>query len=125
MWAPRGAPGDQIAEAAGTAARKRGTGGDPKDPRPQWRPTCRPRPEARPELARGEGAGVLLLRAHPGPECAEQVVVEPRDGLHRDALGAGRGALTDVGAATEALAVLLGDHVDHPVVALGLALGEQ
>ncbi len=45
---------------------------------------------------------------------AEQVAVEPRDGLERNAFGADRGALADVGAAAEALLVVLGDHVDHP-----------
>src|SRR3954471_816020 len=60
-----------------------------------------------------------------GPERAEQVVVEPGDRLHRDALGAGSRALTDVRATAEALTILLGDHVHHPVVALRLALRQQ
>src|SRR4051812_11317231 len=46
---------------------------------------------------------VLLLGASAGAQRAEQVVVQPRDGLHRDALRAGEGALADVRAAAEAL----------------------
>ena len=51
-----------------------------------------------------------------------QVPVEAGDHVERDLLGAGRGALADVGAAAEALVVVLRGHVDHAAVALGLAL---
>src|SRR3954471_10756708 len=51
-----------------------------------------------------------------------QVLVQAGDHVERDLLGAGRGALADVGAAAEALVVVLGDHVDDPGVTLGLAL---
>src|SRR5688500_9164649 len=54
-----------------------------------------------------------------------EVLVELRDHVERDLLGAGRGAGADVGAAAEALVVVLGDHVDHALVALGLALGQE
>src|SRR4051812_45436153 len=53
-----------------------------------------------------------------------QVLVELGDHVERDLLGAGRGALADVGAAAEALVVVLGHHADHPVVPLGLSLRE-
>ena len=53
-----------------------------------------------------------------------EVPVEPGDHVEGDLLGARGGALADVGAATEALVVVLGDHVDHPAVPLGLALGQ-
>src|SRR3954447_11383866 len=78
-------------------------------------------PGSPPAFVRSDSA----LRSRSRPESTEQVVVEPGDGLHRDALRAGGGALTDVGATAEALPVLLGDHVDHPLVALRLALREQ
>ena len=42
-----------------------------------------------------------------------EVLVELRDHVERDLLGAGGGAGADVGAAAEALVVVLGDHVDH------------
>ena len=59
------------------------------------------------------------------PQGGAQVGVELGDHVERDLLGAGRGALADVGAAAEALVVVLGDHVDHAGVALGLALRQH
>ena len=52
-----------------------------------------------------------------------QVAVELGDHVEGDLLGARGGALADVGAAAEALVVVLADHVDDPAPALGLALG--
>src|SRR4051794_8343148 len=89
--------------------------GDPQSARPEAGPAAGARAEP---ARRGGQRGPLTLRTGAGAQGAEQVVVQPRDGLHRDALRAGEGALADVGAAAEALGVLLGDHVDHPVVAL-------
>src|SRR4051794_41259485 len=57
-------------------------------------------------------------------EGSVQVPVEPGDDVLGDLLGARGGALADVGAAAEPLGVVLPDHVDHPAVALGLALGQ-
>ena len=57
------------------------------------------------------------------PVVARQVVaVERGDHVERDLLRAGHRALADVGAAAEALGVVLLDHVDHAFPPLGLAL---
>ena len=50
------------------------------------------------------------------PQRGVQVPVEPRDHVERDLLGAGGGALADVGAAAEPLRVVLADHVDDAAV---------
>ena len=47
------------------------------------------------------------------PHGRAQVLVQLGDHVERDLLGAGGRALTDVGAASEALVVVLRDHVDH------------
>ena len=50
------------------------------------------------------------------------VAVELADHVDRHALGAYSGAFTNVGAATEALRIMLVEHVDYADVALRLAL---
>ena len=70
----------------------------------------------------GSAKGVGL---EAGAQGVAEVEVEVADRVQGDALGAYRGALADVRAATEALGVLLGDHRDHPAVTLGLALRQQ
>src|SRR6478672_7482929 len=79
----------------------------------EWKavPTLDPRPGVG---SVGVGVGV--------PQRRPQVLVELRDDVERDLLGARRGALTDVRAAAEALVVVLRDHAEHAGVPLGLAL---
>ena len=96
---------------AGHGAPDPGAASPPFPPPPRARgapPTLRTGPRHHTPCAAGQ-----LFGADPCAQGAEQVVVEPGDRLHRDALGAHRLALADVGAAAEALGVLLGDHVEH------------
>lgn len=58
------------------------------------------------------------------PDRVAQVLDQLRDHVERDASGACRGALADVGAAAEALMVVLGHHAHDAGVPLGLALRE-
>jgi hypothetical protein len=68
------------------------------------------------------GSSALGQALVPVPQRGVQVPVEPGDHVERDLLGAGGGALADVGAAAEPLGVVLTDHLHDPAVALGLAL---
>src|SRR5829696_7625249 len=71
--------------------------------------------------ARLPGSGLCLALG----EGADQVAVEPRNGLEWYALRADRSALADIGTAAEALGIVLGDHAEHPGVSLRLALRQQ
>jgi hypothetical protein len=63
-------------------------------------------------------------RSRPG-EGVAHVAVQVTDDVERDALGARRRALADVGAAAETLVVHLLDHAQDARVTLGLALRQQ
>src|SRR4029079_14010460 len=81
-----------------------------------WFPPSRTcRPSSGPP---GCEASVPLAHRHP------EVPVQMGDDVERALLGAGRRALPGVGAAAEALEVVLTDHVHHAGVALRLPLGE-
>ena len=55
----------------------------------------------------------------------QQVAIEAADEVQADFFGAGCRTFPNVGAATKAFGIHLGDHFEHPLLALWLTLGQQ
>src|ERR1700726_1920650 len=85
--------------------------------------------QGRPALCRTPLSGtrdLKFIRLFPLASYGRKVVaVELADDVLRDLLGAGRGALAGIGAAAEAQFVVGLQHVEHPGVALRLALRQE
>jgi hypothetical protein len=54
----------------------------------------------------------------------QQVAIEAADEVQTDFFGAGCRTFPNVGAATKAFGIHLGDHFEYPLLTLGLPLGQ-